>query len=61
MTKPRIDTITLERIRAEFVAKEIEASGYSDWSGCDTCGGPIGKAFRLEDIHKILDSLLRLI
>lgn len=48
----------IERIRAEFVAKEMEASGYEDYSGCNTCGGPEGKAFTLQDVHEILNGLL---
>ena len=45
----------VERIRAEFVAKEISASGYADVGGCDTCGYGMGHAFTLDDVHEILN------
>lgn len=48
----------VERVRAEFVAKQMTASGYADYNSCDTCGGPDGHAFTLEDVHNILNGLL---
>jgi hypothetical protein len=61
VNKMDLDLRTVERVRAEFVAKEMEASGYTDYRhGCDTCGdsGLEGHAFTLEDVNKILDGLL---
>lgn len=48
----------IERIRAEFVADELLASGYSDYSNDYTYGGPEGHAFTIEDIHLILDAFI---
>lgn len=61
MTKKEIGQVkerVIERVRAEFVAQEIHASGYEDYSGCRTCGGAEGKAFTLDDVHRILNELL---
>lgn len=61
MTKQEIEKIkerVIERVRAEFVAGEMSASGYADYHGCSTCGGVSGHAFTLDDVHRILNGLL---